>query len=73
MDVELTEQENALADEWLTLCSQSFIEPGTKDFRDLIQSMKAAEVPRKIREFEINVVEPVRFEEACFARLEGVQ
>ena len=57
MDVELTEQENALADEWLTLCSQSFIEPGTKDFRDLIQSMKAAEVPRKICEFVINVAE----------------
>ena len=57
MDVELTEQENALADEWLTLCSQSYIEPGTKDFRDLIQSMKAAEVSRKIREFVINVVE----------------
>ena len=73
MDVELTEQENALADEWLTLCSQSYIEPGTKDFRDLIQSMKAAEVSRKIREFVINVVEPVRFEEAYFARLEGVQ
>ena len=57
MDVELTGQENALADEWLTECSQSYIEPGTKDFRDLIQAMKAAEVPRKICEFVINVVE----------------
>ena len=28
---------------------------------------------RKIREFVINVVEPVRFEEAYFARLEVVQ
>jgi hypothetical protein len=57
MDVELTEQENEQADEWLTLCSQSFIEPGTKDFRDVIQSMIASEVPRKIREFVINTVE----------------
>ena len=57
MDVELTEQENAQADEWLTLCSQSFIKPSTKGFEDIIQSMKAAEVPRKIREFVINTVE----------------
>ena len=57
MEVELTEQENALADECVTFCSQSFIEPGTKDFRDLIQSMNAAEVLRKIQEFVINVVE----------------
>ena len=56
MNVELTEQENAQADARLTLCSQSFIEPSIKDFEDLIQSMKAAEVPRKIRGFVIYTV-----------------
>ena len=35
--MKLTPKQNTLADEWLTLCSQSYIRYGTKDYDDLVR------------------------------------
>ena len=39
--MKLTPKQNTLADEWLTLCSQSYIRYGTKDYDDLVRGYES--------------------------------
>jgi hypothetical protein len=52
----LSPEQDEQADEWLTLCSQSYILPNTSDFDDLVAAMKAAEVPEVVRDAVVNTL-----------------
>ena len=54
--MELTPKQNAVADEWLTLCSQSYIRYGTKDYDDLVQAMKASRVSKIVQKVVISTL-----------------
>ena len=54
--MKLTPKQNTLADEWLTLCSQSYISYGTKDYDDLVQAMKASRVSKIVQKVVISTL-----------------
>ena len=54
--MELTPKQNAVADEWLTLCSQSYIRYDTKDYYDLVQGMKANRVSKIVQNVVISTL-----------------
>lgn len=52
----LTPKQNAVADEWLTLCSQSYIRYDTQDYHDLVQGMKASRVSKIVQNVVISTL-----------------
>jgi hypothetical protein len=54
--MDLTPKQNTLADEWLTLCSQSYIRYGTKDYDDLVRAMKFSRVSKIVQKVVISTL-----------------